>query len=140
MDHDHARQIAELLNSQNQLVLQYDADLVLKAAANYLYDISDTGKIIACAELKRVQWYQFEIDHLAVAPAAICKGFAKGLLRRCEEQAKEQGGRILQCTIRADNTRSQKLFEKAGFNRVSQFYNPKSKNDVGVWQKAVSFR
>ena len=86
MNYDHAGQIAELLNSQNELTRQYGADLVLKSAENYLYDVSDTGKIIACVELKRVQWYQFEIDHLTVAPAAIGKGFAKGLICRCEEQ------------------------------------------------------
>jgi N-acetylglutamate synthase-like GNAT family acetyltransferase len=140
MNYDHAGQIADLLNSRNKLVRQYGADLVLKSAENYLYDTSDAGKIIACVELKRVQWYQFEIAHLTVAPAAIGKGFAKGLLPRCEEQAKKQSGRILQCTIRVGNTPSQKLFEKAGFNQVLQFYNPKSENDVGVWQKVISFR
>ena len=139
MNYDHAEQIAELLNSQNELVRRYGADLVFKSADDYLYDVSEAGKIIACVELKRVQWYQFEIAHLTVAPAAIRKGFAKGLLRRCEEQAIKQGGRVLQCTIRVGNTPSQTLFEKAGFNQVSQFYYPLSKNDVGVWQKVISF-
>jgi N-acetylglutamate synthase-like GNAT family acetyltransferase len=139
MDYDHARQIADLLNSQNQLVRQYDADLVLKSAQNYLHNLTDTGKVIACVELKRVQWYQFEIAHLTVAPDALGKGFAARLVRRCEEQANKHGGRVLQCTIRVGNERSQKLFEKAGFSRVSQFYYPLSQNDVGVWQKVISF-
>jgi N-acetylglutamate synthase-like GNAT family acetyltransferase len=138
MDYDHARQIAELLNSQNRLVVQYDADLVLKSAANYLYDISDTGEIVACVELKKAQWYQFEIDHLTVASAATRKGFAEGLVRRCEERATQQRGRVFQCTIRVGNTPSEKLFKKAGFTRVSQFYYSLSQNDVGVWQKVIS--
>jgi len=43
------------------LVIGYDADWVLKSADNYLYELSEGGNIIACAEMKRVQWYQFEV-------------------------------------------------------------------------------
>lgn len=67
MDNSHAEQIAMLLNAQNQLVVQYTADKVLEHQDNYLVRLDDSGKLIACAELKQVQWYQFELLHVTVA-------------------------------------------------------------------------
>ena len=138
MEHNHADQIAQLLNSRNQLIVQYDAERVLKSAKNYLYELSDTNEVIACVELKPVQWYQFEIDHLTVVPVTEGAGFARKLLARAEERATKNGGRLLQCTIRADNSRSQKLFRLNGYTQVSCFYYPISGNNVGVWQKVIS--
>lgn len=138
MDRKHAEQIATLLNSRNQLVIQYDADRVLSSADNYLYKLSDSGEVVACVELKRIQWYQFEVCHLTVSPGVERKGFARELLHLAEGQAKANGGCILQCTIRQDNKRSQDLFAKNGFTEVSRFYYPTSGNNVGVWQKVIS--
>lgn len=138
MEHNHAVQIAQLVNLRNQLVVQYDAESVLKSAGNYLYELSDRNEVIACVELKRVQWYQFEIDHLSVASAAEHKGFARKLLACAEKRATKTGGRVLQCTIRANNTRSQDLFRQNGFLQVSRFFYPQSGNNLGVWQKVIS--
>ncbi len=138
MNRDHASQIANLLNSQNRLVVRYDADAVLKSSGDYLYDLSESGAVIACLELKRVQWYQFEIDHLTVVPDFLGKGFARRLLQQAEDRATKAGGRVLQCTIREDNERSQALFRKNGFSQVARFHYPMSGNNVGVWQKVIS--
>ena len=138
MNREHACQIAHLLNSHNRLVIRYNADRVLKSAETYLYELSAGGEVMACVELKDVQWYQFEIDHLTVAPDSQRKGFARQLLKRAEEQATNAGGRVMQCTIREDNEPSQQLFRTNGFSRVSTFHNPKSGNNVGVWQKIIS--
>ena len=138
MNRNEATQIATLLNTRNRLVLQYDADRVLHAAANYDFILSQSGDVLACAELKRVQWYQFEICHLTTAPSAEGKGVARELFRRIEELAKAKSCRILQCTIRQDNKRSEDFFSKNGFTRVSEFYNHNSANIVGVWQKVLS--
>jgi N-acetylglutamate synthase-like GNAT family acetyltransferase len=138
MNQHHAEQIAQLLNSQNLLVVRYDAARVLKSAENYLYERSDKGAVVACVELKRVQWYQFEIDHLTVDPNNVRTGLARKLLKRAEERAKQKGGRILQCTIRENNKASQELFRTTGFVRVSCFHYPTSGNNVDVWQKVIS--
>jgi N-acetylglutamate synthase-like GNAT family acetyltransferase len=100
LDGRHASQIAELVNAHNQLNVRYDADRVLRSEGTYFFELSETGDVIACVELRRVQWYQLEIDHLTVAPAARARGHAFGLLQRCEAYARERGGRLLQCTIR----------------------------------------
>ena len=138
MDRSHAKQIADLLNERNKLVVHYDADRVLTVAENYLYLLSDDSEVNACIELKRVQWYQYEIDHLTVRACREGKGEAFKLLQMAEQRARELGGRILQCTIRHDNGRSQHLFEKSGFLHTVDFYYPVSGNNVGVWQKSIS--
>jgi N-acetylglutamate synthase-like GNAT family acetyltransferase len=138
MERDHAQQIAELLNARNQLVIRYDAERVLHSANNYLYELNDAGEVVACVELKRVQWYQFEIDHLTVSKSVEGHGYARTLVERAEDRARAEGVRVLQCTIRANNRRSQKLFQKNGFDQVSTFYYPTSGNNVGVWQKILS--
>jgi N-acetylglutamate synthase-like GNAT family acetyltransferase len=133
-----AAQIAKLLNERNQLVVKYDEAKVLGSVKNYIYDVSAAGQVTSCVELKKVQWYQFEIRHLTVDAGHIRKGLAQALVTRCEAQAKNEGGRVLQCTIRAGNTASETLFEKAGFKKISQFFNLKSNNQVGIWQKVIS--
>jgi ribosomal protein S18 acetylase RimI-like enzyme len=138
LDGRHASQIAELVNAHNQLSVRYDADRVLRSDGTYFYELSDGGDVIACVELRRVQWYQLEIDHLTVAPAARARGLAFGLLQRCEAQARERGGRLLQCTIREGNAASERLFERNGFTRVGGFFNAATGNNVGVWQKVLS--
>ncbi len=138
MNRDHASQIADLLNSHNELVVRYDADRVLKSADDYLFEQSGIGVAIACLELKRVQWYQFEINHLTVAPEFRGKCLAKKLLRQAEDMATNDGGCLLQCAILEDNKPSQGLFKKIGFSEVVRFHYPKSGNNVGVWQKVIS--
>lgn len=138
MNEAQAGEIAHLLNTQNKLVIHYDAERVLEAADNYLCELSEENRVIACVELKRVQWYQFEIDHLTVNPNFAGQGFARKLLERAEAQAIDAGGRLLQCTIRDDNERSQHVFSENGFGQVARFHYPNSGNNVGVWQKVIS--
>ena len=138
MEREHANQIALLLNSRNELVKQYDPAQILEAAENYLYRVSDRGEVIACVELKRVQWYQFEVAHLTTASAEARRGYARELLTLVEERAKARGCRVLQCTIRENNKPSRSLFAQVGFIQVSRFHYPNSGNNVGVWQKVVS--
>lgn len=138
MDQKHAAQIAELLNKQNKLVVHYDAQKVLQSAENYLYEVAESGDVAACLELKRVQWYQFEVDHLTVHSDFLRRGYGQSLLDRAEHKAVTENGRLLQCTIRRDNTASEGLFTKCAFNQVAEFYYPLSGNNVGVWQKVIS--
>jgi N-acetylglutamate synthase-like GNAT family acetyltransferase len=137
MREEEAQQVADLLNSQNKLQIQYDANRVLESAKNYITLMSGQ-KVLACVELKRVQWYQYEIDHLSVLPSERGKGLAQQLLTKCEQKAKSMGGHVLQCTIREGNVASTSLFKKNGFSKSSQFYNHRTNNSVNVWQKAIA--
>lgn len=138
MDHSQAEQIATLLNTQNQLTIQYTADRVLKHKSDYLIRRDEVGLVVACAELKRVQWYQFELRHVTVAKEHQRRGHARALIAIAAKQAVEGSGRILQCTIRAGNTASEELFKSSGFLPVSRFYNARSRNIIGIWQRVLS--
>jgi ribosomal protein S18 acetylase RimI-like enzyme len=129
--------IAELLNTRNQLTIQYTRKRVLEASDDYIPRLSDSGEVVACVQIKKVQWYQAEVLHLTVAEACQRKGHAKALLCEAEQVARNKRVRILQCTIRADNIASRKLFEGFGFVNVSTFFNEESGNVVGVFQKAL---
>jgi N-acetylglutamate synthase-like GNAT family acetyltransferase len=55
--------IAQLLNTRNQLTVQYTRERVLKEAADYVLRFSETGEVIACVQVKKVQWYQAGPNH-----------------------------------------------------------------------------
>lgn len=135
---EHAEQIAALLNERNQLTVKYTRQRVLEHAENYLCRISESGEVVACVEVKSVQWYQTEVLHLTVAASEIRKGHAKALLCEAERVSRANGARLLQCTIREGNAESRSLFEGFGFSHVSTFNNPSSGNNVAVFQKVLS--
>ncbi len=135
---EHADQIAALLNERNQLMVKYTRQRILEHAENYLCRISESGKIVACVEVKSVQWYQTEVLHLTVAASEIRKGHAKALLCEAERVSRASGARLLQCTIREGNAESRSLFEGFGFSHVNTFNNPRSGNNVAAFQKVLS--
>lgn len=130
--------VAKLLNTRNQLTVQYTRDRVLQESEDYIPRLSETEDVVACVQVKKVQWYQAEVLHLTVAEACERKGHAKALLCEAERVARSKGARVLQCTIRADNTASRQLFEGFGFIHVSTFLNEGSGNNVGVFQKVLA--
>lgn len=133
-----AAQIAALLNARNQLTLQYAAARVQEHADDYIFRLSDTGEVVACVQVKKVQWYQAEILHLTVAETEVRKGHARKLLASAEELARAKGARLLQCTIREGNAESEGLFLSVGFARVGVFHNENSGNNVNVFQKVLT--
>ncbi len=139
MDKNTAASIAKLLNERNQLTQQYTAEDILKNAENYIYE--QEGEIlVACVEVKKVQWYQSEILHLSVNENYEGQGYGRQLIAKAEEKSIEDGAKILQCTIRTDNKGSEHVFSISDYKQVACFHNPASGNDVGVWQKVVSVR
>ena len=116
LTNEHAEQISALLNERNELTRQYTRELILEHADNYFCRYSDKDEVVACVEVKKVQWYQTEILHLTVAATQVRKGHAKALLCEAEKVACANGARILQCTIRINNSSSRMLFENAGFS------------------------
>jgi ribosomal protein S18 acetylase RimI-like enzyme len=139
MNPEHAKQIAHLLNSRNHLIRGYDAQAVLDRAGDFIYELED-DTVVACIEVKRVQWYQWEVCHLTVAPENEGRGLGSLMIRKAEERAKSGGARIIQCTIRVGNVESERAFQRNRYTRVSEFYYPHSGNEVAVWQKVVSYR
>ncbi|MER8732229.1 GNAT family N-acetyltransferase [Mesorhizobium sp. M1227] len=135
MERTHASQIAELLNAQNQLAIKYDAQHVLDHANEYVVDLSEDGRVVCCAQLKRVQWYQAEISH--VTTHFVRQGRGARLIEAAEQRARKDGARLLQCTVRTGNGPSEGMFAKAGFQRGPTFGNPQTGNNVTVWSKAL---
>ena len=132
-----AEQVSKLLNTRNELTIPYTRERVMASALEYHLKLSETGAVVACVQVKKLQWYQFEVLHLTVAESVEGQGYGKALLCDSERIARAGNGRILQCTIRDDNTRSRGLFEGFGFRRVNMFFNVKSGNNVGVYQKVL---
>jgi len=137
MTKEIAEQIANLLNTRNQLVIEYTADKVLEKKSNYVY-IEDKNEVIACAESKKVQWYQSEISHVCVLEKAEGTGKGSEILKLAEKKGKDEGAKILQCTIRTSNENSIRLFSRNGYLTVNRFYYPQSGNWVYVLQKSIS--
>lgn len=137
MDKKIAIQIADLLNERNQLTVNYNKERVLKSKENYVW-YGKENELAACAEVKKVQWYQWEISHVSVAKKYEGKGLGTKILRRAEARARKGNARVIQCTIRSSNESSLKLFGRNGYIRVNQFYYSISKNWVFILQKTVS--
>lgn len=129
--------VAELLNGRNQLTVQYTRKRVLEESGDYILRLSNSGDVVACVQIKKVQWYQAEVLHLTVAETCQRAGHAKALLCEAELIARDNGARILQCTIRKDNAASRRLFESFGFQHVSTFLNEGSGNNIEVFQKVL---
>jgi N-acetylglutamate synthase-like GNAT family acetyltransferase len=138
MKEKHAKQIADLLNRRNQLVIEYKASQVLDAEDDYEYLLDNDDNVVAAVKIKKMQWYQWELCHLTVNEEHEGKGYGPKLIKRAEQNTKKGGALIIQCTIREDNIRSKCLFLKEGFKYCSTFFYPISKNNVGIWQKVIN--
>jgi N-acetylglutamate synthase-like GNAT family acetyltransferase len=139
MTKQQAKEIAALLNSRNQLAREYTAEQVLREYGNYVFQCED-GSVVACVEVKKVQWYQWEICHLSVREEYTRQGRGKQLIQLAEERASEGNARLVQCTIRVGNTASEEAFRRSGFRESCCFFNSKTENYVSVWQKTLSTR
>ena len=129
-----ASEIADLLNSQNQLAVRYAAEEILANEDRYIVH-SDNGRLLGVVEVKRVQWYQCEIDHLSVVEKR--RGLGQSLLRDAEKRATDLGASLCQCTIRVGNEASEGLFRACGYALTAKFVNEQTGNVVGVYQKVL---
>jgi len=131
-----AAAIANLINTHNQLTKRYTAEVVLAEEDNYIVRMRD-GEVVAAVEVKTVQWYQCEISHLSVDPAARGAGIGRSLVEEAEVRACRLGARIAQCTIRVGNAASEAVFTRCGFVPSVTFRNTQTGNDVTVYQKVL---
>jgi N-acetylglutamate synthase-like GNAT family acetyltransferase len=138
IDEDVAKQIADLINAQNQLSVVYDATKVLRHKDRYVIRFGEDGRVLGCVEVKKVQWYQCEVNHLSVHQGAQRKGLGTSLLLEAEGKSKQLGAQIVQCTIRAGNVKSENLFKKNGYTSTVTYVNPRTGNPVTVYQKVLT--
>jgi L-amino acid N-acyltransferase YncA len=136
MNRNIAQQIATLLNTQNKLTVVYDVDKVLQTGDRYIYRLDEEAKVVGAVEVKKVQWYQCEIDHHSVAVKR--HGIGSSLLVEAITRAENLGALVVQCTIRVGNEASEKLFTKHGFTPTVTFLNPSNANRVTIYQKSLS--
>lgn len=139
----HADQIAELINTHNYLIVAYNYKTVQDSLAlenHYIFHRLDPGgsRVVGVVELRRVQWYQWEVFHLSVEPTYRRQGLGTQLLEEAEAKACTEGARLLQCTIFEDNVASKAVFARRGFVQVAAFYNETTESTVTVWQKVLS--
>jgi ribosomal protein S18 acetylase RimI-like enzyme len=133
-----ATQVADLLNSQNELSDPYTTARVLKNAGRYIVRLNEKESVQGCVEVKKFGWYQCEIAHLSVSPSAKRRGLGTALLLEAESRAKQLGARIVQCTIRVGNVGSEGCFQKNGYVATVTFTNKETGNRVTVYQKVLS--
>jgi GNAT superfamily N-acetyltransferase len=139
MKNAHALEVAVLLNTRNQLQYTYTAEMVLADADNYLLEL-DGDEVVACVEINKVQWYQWELRHLSVIEAREGMGLGKKLIKRAEDKARKGRARIVQCTIEVGNDNSENAFGRSGYHKSCRFYNERTERDVAVWQKVLDGR
>lgn len=137
MNEDLASKIAALINERNQLDVCFDAARIVEHGDNYEYEM-DGDVLVGCVEVKKVQWYQWEIRHLSVNAAYVRKGFGSRMIQKAEEKARQGGAGIVQCTIRVGNVESEGAFRKQGYVQTTVFNNLRTGHHVGVWQKVIS--
>lgn len=138
MKENIAQQIADLLNNENQLVIPYTAQKIISQKGNYLFEANAQNEVLVCIECKKIQWYQFEVCHLTVNPKSRRRGYGHSILGKAIDHAILNNGRIIQCTIRKNNSASASLFLKNGFEKTSTFYYPNSGNNIEIYQKVIS--
>lgn len=136
MTKQDAEQIAKLLNQRNQLSKEYTHDEIIKDKENYVFEKID-GLVVACAECKKVQWYQHEIRHISVHEKYEGKGYGKKILKDAEKLARCRNARVIQCTIRSNNESSIRLFTRNGYTEINKFYNFRTENWINIYQKVI---
>jgi len=133
MDENIANQICELLNRRNNLSCNVTFDRVYYSKGTYLY-ITDKSRLVGCACVKKVQWYQNELLHLSVHEDYENMGYGSRLIASAKELAKQNRGRILQATADSKNLNSIKVLKNNGFNTVGEFINQKTENKIIILQ------
>jgi ribosomal protein S18 acetylase RimI-like enzyme len=103
----------------------------------YIVRLSNDGRVLGAVEVKKVQWYQCEIDHLSVDPSAKRAGIGTLLVEEAEARGRQLGARVAQCTIRVGNIGSEGLFKKCGYTATVTFANVSNGNQVTVYQKLL---
>jgi ribosomal protein S18 acetylase RimI-like enzyme len=112
-----ARQVALLINNNNDLNSKLNAATVLANRKGYIVESSGT-EVVACVKLERQSYNMSEIKHLVVISKYRKCGLAKRLVL---ESLKRSTNPIVYATVRKDNIPSQKVFQACGFINSGQY-------------------
>jgi len=111
--------------------------MIIRKEGQYIVRYGHKSEILGVVEVKKVQWYQCEIDHLSVVPTSKRLGIGSWLLKEAEARAISIGVRVAQCTIKVGNEASEGLFKKHGYIATITFLNRQNGNHVTVYQKVL---
>jgi ribosomal protein S18 acetylase RimI-like enzyme len=111
------RQIAELLNTHNQLDKKYDEKGIRRGEARYLF-IHKDGEVWGAVGIQRIRYLYTIIKHLTVKPEYRRKGMALALM---EMALNNTNTPFVLSTVREDNIPSISLLEKLGFKKAGSY-------------------
>jgi ribosomal protein S18 acetylase RimI-like enzyme len=116
-DYEIAKQVANLINVNNQLSFKRRSVDVIQSRINYV--VETHGKlVIAAVGIDRQSFTFSEIKHLVVRPEWRRKGVGRFVAKRAIELVETP---LMYCTVRADNPASVQLFEGLGFTTADQY-------------------
>ena len=69
--------------------------MILQSANNYEYFLDKDDNVFAAVEIKKVQWYQWEIRHLTVSKFYEGKGYGTKLVKKAEKKAQARHNQIM---------------------------------------------
>jgi N-acetylglutamate synthase-like GNAT family acetyltransferase len=115
----------------NKLETEPTQDFLSRKATEIVLIIRE-GAVVACARIRKVQWYQGEISYLCVSPNWRNTRVALELKSTIEERMRSLNLRIWQCTTRKDNEQINRYLSRRGWKVVNTFTN--NRHTVQVWQ------
>lgn len=130
------KEIKELINKRNFLSKKITTKQIKDNLENYVCLI-ENNNFIGCVQVKKIQWYQSEICHFSIKEEYEGKGKSYELIKMAEEKAKNENSRVIQCTIRKNNTKSINFFTKNNYIKVNEFLNRETNNNVLILQKII---
>lgn len=136
MTYNIATEIEKLVNKRNNLSKKITNKQINDNLVNYVC-LVENNNFIGCVQVKKIQWYQSEICHFSIKEEYEGKGKSYELIKMAEEKAKNENSRIIQCTIRKDNTKSINFFTKNNYIQVNEFFNKNTNNNVLIFQKII---
>lgn len=131
----HLEPLAHLFDLYRQFYEQ-ESDIVgakkylqarMEQNESIIFIVKDDAEYVAFAQLFPIfssvaMKRAFILNDLYVAKAARRKGFAEKLMHHCMNYCKEQGARYMSLQTQVTNTKAQKLYEKVGMAKDTDFY------------------
>ncbi|MBB4931913.1 GNAT superfamily N-acetyltransferase [Lipingzhangella halophila] len=113
---------------EREVVLRYGADLEAGAkpsasdvAVFLLATDMDSGDVVGCGGLRRLDPYTYEIKRMYVVPHWRGRRIGRVLLRQLEEAARERGATRVRLETGTEQPESRTLYERCGYRRIERF-------------------
>lgn len=123
---------ADLTNLINRFGDLHSEVLISSEAARFYCTTLREGRLVGCIKLQPVNWYQADLSHLVVHPEYRRQNIARILIAKACRRARLADCRIVQSTIRHNNTAASDLFCSSGFMPTVSFTGL-SGQTLAVW-------